>query len=50
MTNDNKNKRGNRGFIAFISVIACLFMLLLIASCQPINVQTLTKLEVTNHA
>lgn len=47
MTNDKKPKRG---LIGFMSVIACLFLLLLIASCQPTNAHTLTKLEVNNHA
>lgn len=50
MTNDNRTKRGKRSVIGFISVIACLFMLLLITSCQPVNVQTITKSKVTNHA
>ena len=59
MTSDNKTnlkashgqhsdsqqpKRGNRSVIGFISIMACLLMLLLIASCQPVNVQTLTKI------
>ena len=50
MTNDNKPKRGNRGLIGFMSIMACLLMLLLIASCQPVNVQTLTQSKVNNHA
>lgn len=65
MTNDNKTnlkvdhgqhsgnqkpKRGKFSVIGFISVMACLFLLLLIASCQPVNVQTLTKIKVTNYA
>ena len=62
MSNDNKtNLKANHGqhsdkqqpkrsLIGFMSVIACLIMLLLITSCQPVNVQTLTKLEVINHA
>jgi hypothetical protein len=65
MTNDNKTnlkadhgqhsgnqqpKRNKRNPIGFLSIMACLLILLLIASCQPVNVQTLTKLKVTNHA
>ena len=65
MTNDNKTnlkvdhgqhsgnqkpKRGKFSVIGFISVMACLLMLLLIASCQPVNVQTLIKSKVNNHA
>lgn len=55
MTKDNKDKlkadhgqrsgnqqpkRGKFSVIGFMSVMACLLMLLLIASCQPVNVQT----------
>ena len=43
-------KQSQHSFIGFLSIMACLLMLLLIASCQPVNVQTLTKLKVTNHA
>jgi len=65
MSNDNKDKlkadhgqhSGNQSpkqskhsFIGFMSIMACLLMLLLIASCQPVNVQTLTKIKVTNYA
>lgn len=65
MTNDNRtslkashgahnrtqpHKRGKFSVIGFISVMACLLMLLLIASCQPVNVQTLIKSKVNNHA
>ena len=65
MTNDNKinlkadhgqhsgnqpPKKSKRSFTGFLSVMACLLMLLLIASCQPVNVQTFIKSKVTNHA
>lgn len=65
MSNDNKTslkadhgqhsgnqppKQSKHSFIGFMSVMACLFLLLLIASCQPVNVQTLTKIKVTNYA
>ena len=65
MSNDNKSnlkadhgqhsgnqqpKQSKRSLIGFMSIMACLLMLLLIASCQPVNVQTLTKSKVTNHA
>ena len=65
MSNDNKtNLKADHGqhsgnqppeqsehsFIGFISVMACLFLLLLIASCKPVNVQTLIKSKVNNHA
>ena len=65
MTNDNKSnlkadhgqhsgnqppKQSKRSFTGFLSVMACLLMLLLIASCQPVNVQTFIKSKVTNHA
>ena len=65
MSKDNKDKlkadhgqhRGNQppkqskhSFIGFMSIMACLLILLLIASCQPVNVQTLTKIKVTNYA
>ena len=43
-------KQSKRSFTGFLSVMACLLMLLLIASCQPVNVQTLTKIKVTNYA
>ena len=43
-------KKSKRSLIGFMSIMACLFLLLLIASCQPVNVQTLTELKVTNHA
>lgn len=43
-------KRGNPSFIGFMSIMACLLMLLLIASCERVNVQTITKSKVTNHA
>ncbi|MGP5505119.1 hypothetical protein [Psychrobacter celer] len=43
-------KQSKHSFIGFMSVMACLFLLLLIASCQPVNVQTLTKIKVTNYA
>lgn len=33
-------KQSKRSFIGFISIMACLLMLLLIASCQPVKVQT----------
>ena len=64
MTKDNKDKltadhgqhsgnqqpkQSKRSLIGFMSIMACLLMLLLIASCQPVNVQTLTKIKVTNH-
>lgn len=45
----SNDKRGNSRFMGFISVMAVLVMLLLIASCQPVNVEALTKLEVSNH-
>ncbi|WP_201532161.1 hypothetical protein [Psychrobacter sp. LFX-11D] len=47
---NQKPKRGKFSVIGFISVMACLFLLLLIASCKPVNVQTLTKIKVTNYA
>ena len=43
-------KQSKHSFIGFMSIMACLLMLLLIASCQPVNVQTLTKIKVTNYA
>lgn len=43
-------KQSKRSFTGFLSVMACLLMLLLIASCQPVNVQTFMKSKVTNHA
>lgn len=65
MTNDNRTslkashgqhsgnqppKQSKRSFTGFLSVMACLLMLLLIASCQPVNVQTFIKSKVTTHA
>lgn len=47
---NQKPKRGKFSVIGFISVMACLFLLLLTASCQPVNVQTLIKSKVNNHA
>lgn len=47
---NQKPKRGNRSVIGFISIMACLFMLLLITSCQPVNAQTITQSKVNNHA
>ena len=48
---DNQHpKRGKFSVIGFISIMACLLMLLLIASCERVNVQTITKSKVTNHA
>ena len=64
MSNDNKTslkadhgqhsdkkhpKNNSRSFIGFISVIACLIMLLLITSCQPKHALTFTELEVMSH-
>lgn len=48
---DNKQqpKQRKRSLIGYISIIACLIMLLLIASCQPKHPQTFTKLEVISH-
>ncbi|WP_440465344.1 hypothetical protein [Psychrobacter sp. ASPA161_6] len=43
-------KRNKRNPIGFLSIMACLLILLLIASCQPVNVQTITKSKVDNHA
>ncbi|WP_413501065.1 hypothetical protein [Psychrobacter maritimus] len=43
-------KQSKHSFIGFMSIMACLLMLLLIASCQPVNVQTLIKSKVNNHA
>ena len=43
-------KQSKRSFTGFLSVMACLLMLLLIASCQPVNVQTFIKSKVINHA
>ncbi|MGP5132733.1 hypothetical protein ACTXKV_00665 [Psychrobacter cibarius] len=43
-------EQSKHSFIGFMSIMACLLMLLLIASCQPVNVQTLTKIKVTNYA
>ena len=42
---DNQQPKRKRSFIGFISIVACLIMLLLIASCQPVYPQTFTKLE-----
>ena len=36
-------KQSKHSFIGFMSIMACLLVLLLIASCQPVNVQTLIK-------
>ena len=46
---NHRPKRGKFSFIGFMSVIACLIMLLLITSCQPQHAQTFTELEVINH-
>ena len=43
-------KNNSRSFIGFLSIMACLIMLLLIASCQPKHAQTFTKLEVISYA
>ena len=43
-------KQSKHSFTGFLSVMACLLMLLLIASCQPVNVQTFIKSKVTTHA
>ena len=47
---DNQQPKRKRSLIGFISVVACLIMLLLIASCQPNHAQIFTKSEVISHA
>ena len=47
---DNQQPKRKHSLIGFMSIIACLIMLLLIASCQPNHAQTFTKLEVISHA
>ena len=48
---DTQNpKQSKRGFIFYMLLIAGVLMLLLLASCQPVNVQTITKSKVNNHA
>ena len=47
---DNQQPKRKRSIIGFISVVACLIMLLLIASCQPNHAQIFTELEVISHA
>ena len=42
---DNQQPKRKRSLIGFISIMACLIMLLLIASCQPVYPQTFSKLE-----
>lgn len=42
-------KQRKRSLIGYISIIACLVMLLLATSCQPKHPQTFTKLEVISH-
>ena len=42
---DNQQPKRKRSLIGFVSIIACLIMLLLIASCQPVYPQTFSKLE-----
>lgn len=44
-----QRKHNSRSFIGFMSIIACLIMLLLITSCQPKQAQTFTALEVISH-
>lgn len=48
MSNDNQQPK--RGFIFYMLLMASLFMLLLLAACEPVSVKTLIKLEVINHA
>lgn len=49
-SNKQPPKNNSRSFIGFISVIACLIILLLATSCQPNHAKTFTKSEVINHA
>tara|TARA_R100000935_G_scaffold14074_1_gene28354 strand:+ start:3803 stop:3958 length:156 start_codon:yes stop_codon:yes gene_type:complete len=51
MSNDKpQTKRDKLGFIFYMLLLAGLMILLLLAACEPINVKTLIKLKVTNHA
>lgn len=42
---DNQRPKRKRSLTGFISVIACLLILLLIASCQPVSPQIYTVSE-----
>lgn len=46
---DNQQSKLKRSLIGYISIIACLVMLLLATSCQPKHPQTFTKLDVISH-
>ncbi len=46
---NNDNQQSKRGFIFYMVLMVGLFMLLLTA-CEPVNIKTITKLEVTNNA
>ena len=45
--NPNQSKRG---FMFYMLLIAGVLMLLLLAACEPVNIKTITKSKVTNHA
>lgn len=42
-------KQRKRSLIGYISIIACLLMLLLATSCQPKHPQIFTQLEAISH-
>ena len=46
---DNQQPKRKRSLIGFISVVACLIILLLVTSCQPNHAKTFTKSEVISH-
>ncbi|WP_201604211.1 hypothetical protein [Psychrobacter immobilis] len=46
---DNQHPKRKRSIIGYISIIACLLMLLLAISCQPKHPQIFTQLEAISH-
>ena len=46
---DNQHPKRKRSIICYISIIACLLMLLLATSCQPKHPQIFTQLEAISH-
>ncbi|WP_298970637.1 hypothetical protein [uncultured Psychrobacter sp.] len=46
---DNQHPKRKRSIIGYISIIACLLMLLLATSCQPKHPQIFTQLEAISH-
>ena len=51
MSNDKpQSKCSKRGFIFYMLLLTGLMILLLLVACEPVNIKTITKLEVINHA